>query len=144
MPAPRKALSLKKVKYGTPDEIAAMQQKLSLIKARNAARILQLSRSALRSMREIAAIEAAMETEATADVHQNYEDAVDGFKMTFEATYAEHAELADDTSPRLDDCIDILIAIEKDAAATFPSEMAADAALEADAAAAVEAVAAVE
>ena len=111
-----------------------MRQKLNLIKARTAARVLQLSRSALRSMREIAAIETAMETEATADVHQNYENAVDDFKMTFEATYAQHAEEADDTSPRLDDCIDILIAIEKDAAATFPSEMAA-----AEAVAAVEA-----
>ena len=40
-------------------------------------------------------------------------------------------EDADDTAPRLDDCMDILRAIEKDAAAAFPSETAAAAAVEA-------------
>ena len=82
-------------------------------------------------MKEIAAIEAAMESEATADVHQYYEYAVTDFKMTFEATYAQDAEDADDTSARLDDCMDVLAAIEKDAAAAFPSETAAAAAVEA-------------
>ena len=119
MPAPRKALSLKKVKYGTAEEIAAMLPKLMLIKAKHAARVLQLSRSALQAMKEIAAIEAAMETEATADVHQYYEYAVTDFKMTFETTYAQDAEDADDTAPRLDDCMDILSKIEKDAAAAI-------------------------
>ena len=108
-----------------------MLPKLKLIKAKHAARILQLSRSALQAMKEIAAIEAAMESEATADVHQYYEYAVTDFKMTFEATYAQDAEDADDTAPRLDDCMDILAAIEKDAAAAFPSETAAAAAVEA-------------
>ena len=124
MPAPRKALSLKKVKYGTAEEIAAMLPKLMLIKAKHAARVLQLSRSALQAMKEIAAIEAAMETEATADVHQYYEYAVTDFKMTFEATYAQDAEDADDTAPRLDDCMDILSKIEKDAAAAIAAAAA--------------------
>ena len=47
MPAPRKALSFKKVKRATTEETAAMLPKLKLIKAKHAARILQLSRSAL-------------------------------------------------------------------------------------------------
>ena len=45
MPAPRsKALkSTKKAKYGTPEETAAMLPKLKLIKAKHAARVLELS-----------------------------------------------------------------------------------------------------
>ena len=60
-----------------------------------------------------------------------YEYAVTDFKMTFEAAYAQHAEEADDAAPRIDDCMDVLAAIEKDAAAAFPSETAAAAAVEA-------------
>ena len=128
MPAPRKALSSKKIKCATPEAAEQMLPKLKLIKAKHAARVLQLSRTALRAMKELETIEAAMDLEAAAEVHDDYIDHLPDFKLTFEAAYAQHAEEADDNSARLDECMCILAAIEKDAAATFPSEMAADAA----------------
>jgi hypothetical protein len=131
MPAPRKALLSKKMKRATPEAAEQMLPKLKLIKAKHAARVLQLSRTALRAMKELETIEAAMDLEAAAEVHDDYIDQLPDFKLTFEAAYAQHAEEADDTSARLDDCMGILIAIEKDAADTFPSEMAAAAAVEA-------------
>ena len=135
MPAPRKALLSKKMKRATPEAAEQMLPKLKLIKAKHAARVLQLSRTALRAMKELETIEAAMDLEAAAEVHDDYIDHLPDFKLTFEAAYAQHAEEADDNSARLDECMCILAAIEKDAAA---SEMAADAA-----AAAVEAAPAV-
>ena len=128
MPAPRKALLSKKMKRATPEAAEQMLPKLKLIKAKHAARVLQLSRAALRAMKELETIEAAMDLEAAAEVHDDYIDHLPDFKLTFEAAYAQHAEEADDNSARLDECMCILAAIEKDAAATFPSEMAADAA----------------
>ena len=132
-------------KYGTAEERAAMLPKLKLIKKKNAARILELSRSVLRGMREIEAIEDAMEAEATADVHKHYDFAVPEFKMTFEATYTEFAAEEDDMTPRLENCIAVLKAIEADAADAAAAVEAADAAAAVEAvaaAAAVEAVAA--
>ena len=146
MPAPRKALLSKKMKRATPEAAEQMLPKLKLIKAKHAARVLQLSRTALRAMKELETIEAAMDLEAAAEVHDDYIDHLPDFKLTFEAAYAQHAEEADDNSARLDECMCILAAIEKDAAATFPSEMAADAAAAAlprDRAAEVEAATAV-
>ncbi len=140
MPAPRKALVSKKTTRATPEAAEQMLQKLKLIKAKHAARVLQLSRSALLAMKELENIEAAMDLDAAIEVHDGYIDYLPDFKLTFEAAYAQHAEEADDTSARLDDCMDILIAIAKDAAATFPSEMAADAPVEAATAAAAAAV----
>ena len=128
MPAPRKALLSKKMKCATPEAAEQMLPKLKLIKAKHAARVLQLSRTALRAMKELETIEAAMDLEAATEVHDDYIDHLPDFKLTFEAAYAQHAEEADDNSARLDECMCILAAIEKDAAATFPSEMAADAA----------------
>ena len=113
-----------------------MLPKLKLIKAKHAARILQLSRSALQAMKEIETIEAAMDLEAAAEVHDGYIDYLPDFKLTFEAAYAQHAEEADDAAPRIDDCMDVLAAIEKDAVAAFPSETAAAASLPESAAAA--------
>jgi hypothetical protein len=51
---------------------------------------------------------------------------VPDFKLTFEASYEQQAEEADDTSPRIDDCMNVLTAIQKDAVAAFSSEMAAE------------------
>lgn len=133
MPAPRKALMSKKRKHTSPEESAAMLLKLKALKARHATRVLELSRSALRAMKEIADIEAAMDLEAAKEVHDDYVDCVPDFKLTFEAVYAQHAEEADDTSPRVEDCLDIFLAIEKDAISAFSSEMAAEAALAAKA-----------
>ena len=116
MPAPRKALSFKKVKRATPEETAAMLPKLKLIKAKHAARVLQLSRSALQAMKELETIETAMDLEAAAEVHDGYIDYLPDFKLTFEAVYAQHDE---DAAPRIDDCMDVLAAIEKDAAAAL-------------------------
>ena len=116
------------MKCATPEAAEQMLPKLKLIKAKHAARVLQLSRTALRAMKELETIEAAMDLEAAAEVHDDYIDHLPDFKLTFEAAYAQHAEEADDNSARLDECMCILAAIEKDAAATFPSEMAADAA----------------
>jgi hypothetical protein len=90
-------------------------------------------------MKEIANIEAARYLQAAEEVHEDYQDMLPDFKLTFEAVYAVHAEDADDTSARVDDCMDIFLAIEKDAIATFPSEVAAEAAAAAAAAPAVEA-----
>lgn len=133
MPAPRKALS-KKRKHTSPEETAAMLPKLKAIKATSAGRVLHLSRVALRAMKEIADIENAMFLQASEEVHEDYQDMLPDFKLTFEAVYAVHAEEADDTSARVDDCMDIFLAIEKDAIAAFPSEVAAEAAaVEADA-----------
>jgi adenosylmethionine-8-amino-7-oxononanoate aminotransferase len=85
-------------------------------------------------MKEIANIEDAMDLQASEEVHEDYQDMLPDFKLTFEAAYAEHAEEADDTSARIDDCMDIFLAIEMDAIAAFPSEVAAEAAaVEADA-----------
>ena len=128
MPAPRKALSSKKSKHASPEETAAVLPKLKIIKTKYAARVLQLSRRALSAMKEINDIEGAMDLEA-AEVRDDYQDALPDFKLTFEAAYEQHAEEADDTAPRIVDCWDVLIAIEKDATAAFPSEMAAAAAL---------------
>ena len=58
-------------------------------------------------------------------MHDGYIDYLPDFKLTFEAAYAQHAEEADDAAPRIDDCMDVLAAIEKDAVAAFPSETAA-------------------
>ncbi len=63
MPAPRKALFSKKMKCATPEAAEQMLPKLKLIKAKHAARVLQLSRSALRAMKELETIEAAMDLE---------------------------------------------------------------------------------
>jgi hypothetical protein len=71
-------------------------------------------------MKEIADIEAAMDLEAAEEVHNDYIDCVPDFKLTFEAVYAQHAEEADDTSPRVADCLDIFLAIEEDATAAVP------------------------
>ena len=76
----------------------------------------------MKAMKEINDIEAAMELEASEGVHEDYENALPDFKLTFEAAYAQHAEEADDTAPRVVDCMDVLLAIEKDATAAFPSE----------------------
>ena len=62
-------------------------------------------------------------------MHDGYIDYLPDFKLTFEAAYAQHAEEADDAAPRIDDCMDVLAAIEKDAVAAFPSETAAAASL---------------
>ncbi len=64
MPAPRKALFSKKMKRATPEEADQMLPKLKVIKAKHAARVLQLSRSALRAMKELENLEAAMDLEA--------------------------------------------------------------------------------
>ncbi len=57
----------------------------------------------------------------TADNHHNdYIDCVPDVKLTFEAVYAQHADGADDTSPRVADCLDIFLAIEEDATAALP------------------------
>jgi hypothetical protein len=131
MPAPRKALLSKKRKHASAEETAAALPKLKLIKTKYAARVLELSRSALKAMKEIADIEAAMDLEAAAEVDDDYIDYVPDFKLTFEAAYAQHAEDADDESPRVDDCINVFLAIEKDATAAFSSETAAAATVEA-------------
>ena len=130
---PRKALLLKK--QASAEETAEEEarrcrvlSKLKLIKTKYAARVLQLSRSALRAMKEINDIEGDMDLEA-ADVRDDYQDALPDFKLTFEAAYEQQAEEADDTAPRVVDCCDVLMAIEKDAIAAFSSEKAAEAAV---------------
>ena len=128
MPAPRKALfsAEKKRKLLSIEAAIEGEAKLKLIKTKYAARVLQLSRSALQAMKEIADMEEAMDAEATKGVHEDYEAAVPKFKLTFEAVYAQQAEEADDESARLDTCMDVLLEMEKDAAAfCTPSEMAA-------------------
>ena len=94
-----------------------MLPKLKLIKETHAARVLELSRTALKAIREIAEIETAMDLQATTHVHERYVDCVPDFKLTFEAVYAQLAEEFDDQLPRLDDCAEVLTAIEDDAAA---------------------------
>jgi hypothetical protein len=129
MPAPRKPLfaAEKKRKLLLSIEAATEgEAQLKLIKTKYAARVLQLCRSALQAMKKIADIEAAMDVEATKGVHEDYEAAMPNFKLTFEAVYAQQAEEADDESARLDTCMDVLLEMEKDAAAfCTPSEMAA-------------------
>ena len=135
MPAPRKALLSKKRKHASSEETAAMLLMLKALKAKHAARVLELSRAALKAMKEIADIEAVMDLEAATKIHDDYIDCVSDFKLTFEAVYAQHAEEADDTSPRVEDCLDIFLAIEQDAAAAVPRAAATDAAAAAEAAA---------
>ena len=65
-------------------------------------------------------IEAAIDLEAAGDVCNDYQDALPDFKVLFDTVYAQHAEEANDTSARLDYCMDDLLAIEKDTAAAFP------------------------
>ncbi len=57
-----------------------------------------------------------MDIEAAKEVRDDYQDTLPEFKLTFEALYAQHAEENDDTSARLDDCMDVLEAIKKEAA----------------------------
>lgn len=128
MPAPRKALSTKKIKRASPEEKEAILLKLKALKEKHAARMLELTRTALRAMKEMADIEAAMDREASTEIHDAYIDCVPEFKLTFEAVYAQHAEEADDTTPTIGDCLDIFLAIEKDAADTVPHAAATDAA----------------
>ncbi len=129
MPAPRKALLplTKKRKFELDASLVKDEEaKLKSIKTKYAARVLILCRSALRALKEITNIEADMDLEASEGVHNDYIDRVPDFKLTFEASYEQHAEEADDTSPRIDDCMDVLTAIQKDAVAAFSSEMAAE------------------
>ena len=91
--------------------------------------MLELSRIALNAMEEMAEIEEAMNLEAVKEIDNDYVDHVPEYKLTFEAVYAQHAEDADDTSPRIGDCLDVLITIEQDAADAVPHAAANDAAV---------------
>ncbi len=93
-----------------------MLPKLKLIKSKHAARVLELTRTALQAMEELSKIEAEMDIEAAKEVRDDYQNTIPEFKLTFEALYAQHAEENDDTSARLDDCMDVLEAIKKEAA----------------------------
>ena len=129
MPAPRKALSAKKRKHVSPEEKEAIRLKLKTLKEKYAVRMLELSRIALNAMEEMAEIEEAMNLEAVKEIDNDYVDHVPEYKLTFEAVYAQHAEDADDTSPRIGDCLDVLITIEQDAADAVPHAAANDAAV---------------
>ena len=112
----RKAFSFKRPKRATPEETAIMLPKLKLIKAKHAARVQELTRAALKALEELSKIEAEMDIEATKEVCDDYHNRLPEFKLTFEALYAQHAEENDETSARLDDCMDVLEAIQKEAA----------------------------
>ncbi len=70
-----------------------MLPKLKLIKTKYAARVLQLSRIALRAMKEIADIEDAMDLEAE-EVRDDYQDALPDFKLTLLCSHPRHRKPA--------------------------------------------------
>ena len=81
----------------TRDDIAA---KLRAIRQKNAGRVLQLSRVAMKAIQEIKQIEAAMAAEAAAEAQCP--------AAAFEAIYSAFVD---------DACADVIDALEKDAAA---------------------------
>ena len=81
----RKAFSFKRPKRATPEETALMLPKLKLIKSKHAARVLELTRTALQAMEELSKIEAEMDIEAAKEVRDDYQNTIPEFKLTFES-----------------------------------------------------------
>ena len=124
MPAPRKALNLKR-KLEFSDEVREdVVHRLAAIRRKNAPKMLELSTAARKLLREMALIEDEAEMEAL-EAHNEYYDVAREFKLTFEPCSRREAENQDDLSPNLDTCYDYVKAVEEDAAAAVASAAAA-------------------
>ena len=114
----RKALSSKskrKLPSVSEEESEAILVQLKAIKKEFAARVQELSATALEALREIAAIEEAMQIKAT-DIHADYVADFPEFKLTFQAfaTGSEGDDCDEDELASLEQSTEVLEGIEKD------------------------------
>jgi hypothetical protein len=121
MPAPRKALKEKKRKLSHVSKgHDLMLARLQAIKAKHAVRVQELGANVLPALKEVAAIEDAMELEASqaTGVRTDYRRRVEfsGFKLTFEAQYHD-AENEYEKLVQLAQIVEVLEGIREDAVA---------------------------
>ena len=116
MPAPRKALGLKRKLEFSNEVKEDVVNKLAAIRHRNAPRMLELSTAARKLLQEMSSVEDEMEAEAL-EAHEEYYAVAPHFKLTFEHVSRRDAELNYDEGPNLDVCNDYVKNVEDDAAA---------------------------
>lgn len=112
----QKFMTNKRKHYTTSPKV--IMSRLKALKEKHAARVLELSCCAINIMKELSEIEADMDLEAATEIHNDYIDYSPDFKLTFEAVYAKNAIKADFMSLTIKDCLNILLAINRDAKAT--------------------------
>ena len=112
--APKRSKTSAPPAFSAEDK-AALLPKLKALRAKHAPRALELARAAADALRELCALEDAMDDEARA-LHPRYARDIRDYKLTFEHEYKELAEECDDDAPFLDAVLDVVDAVAADAA----------------------------
>jgi hypothetical protein len=119
MPAPRRALDTKDRKRKlTEEERAPIIEALSAIKKKKAEMVLALTQTALDALIKLEAIEEEMDAEAS-KVHEDYVNAIQDFKVTFQDYYPEHAEELEEPPATLEDARALVQKMNQDASDTL-------------------------
>jgi hypothetical protein len=125
--APRRPLLIKRSKTTTPalsaEDKAALMPQLKAIRAKHAPRVLELTRVALDALNALEQLEDAMDEEARA-LYPSYVRDIQDYKLTFQHDYPQRAEEYDDAAPFLEQAVDVIADMRKEAEATTTTTMA--------------------
>ena len=92
------------------EDKAALLPKLKALRVKHAPRAFELAGVAIDALRELCALENAMDDEACA-LYPHYTRDILDYKLTFQHDYPDRAEEYDDDAPFLDNALEVVQAI---------------------------------